>query len=180
MKAKAKATTKGETFDIALDLVGPDGALLVEGRYPSDHRKPVIKKLPVESTGRHLLVVRRRAGSTAEMASYKLAVKVRPAKETRKGMAELSQGQFTIVVKHGATLSAILRGGGMDPKALTISGPEGTVEHAVKTAFRKLRILPTLLDAGTGTYAIRFGYDVDASVRWKVRPPRKARIEVER
>ena len=51
----------------------------------------------------------------------------------------------------------------------------GTVAVETKTVGSSLRILPTVLDAGTGRYTIRFGSQVTAKYKWNLKLPKKVK-----
>jgi hypothetical protein len=174
---KAKAAVKKQTLDLAIDLVAPDAHRLIQGRYPEDAKKPMVKGYVVPQTGRYTLVLRR-APSTSATGTYALSIKVKQAKENKKGKGQLSGSELALTAPHGSILKAAFSGEGLEGIAPTIEGPSGPVPVESKLKGKKLAILPTVLDTGTGTYTIRFPSAVAVNFKWSLKLPKKVKGEI--
>jgi hypothetical protein len=172
VQVKGKALTKGVPLDLALDLVRPDGERLLLGRYPKDAKKVSIKGYEIPETGRYLLVVRREPTCDAEEGTYRLKAKVKQAKPNKKGKGEFTGTEILFDAVADSTLKAALKGEGLTPVRVTLVGPEGAVSFEAKGKNGKVAIKPVVLDAGTGTYAIRFDAVVTVSAKWSLKLPK--------
>jgi hypothetical protein len=178
VKIKAKASAKRKSLDLALDLIGPGGERLFLGRHPADARKLSILGYELPVTGRYLLVVRREKASEAERGTYKLKAKVKQAKSNKKGKGEFTGREILFDAVRGSTFKASVKGEGLTPDAVTLVGPEGEVAIERKGKPGRAAIKPVVLDAGTGTYAIRFDAQVTVVCKWSLKLPKiKGTIE---
>ena len=65
-----------------------------------------------------------------------------------------------------------LKGEGLDLSKVSLAGPDGPVAFTAKEGKGKVTIFPVVLEAGTGTYAIRFPESLTVTARWSVKPGR--------
>jgi hypothetical protein len=157
---------------LAMDLVGPDGTRLFLGRYPKDAKKLCILGYELPATGRYLLVVRREGASEAERGAYKLRAKVKPVKSNKRGKGEFTGTEIPFDAVAGSRLKASLKGAGLMLDGVTLIGPEGEVAIETRGKAGRVSIKPVVLDAGTGTYAIRFASSITVSAKWSLKLPR--------
>jgi hypothetical protein len=157
---------------LAMDLVGPDGTRLFLGRYPKDARKLCILGYELPATGRYLLVVRRERESEADRGAYKLKAKVKPARTSKRGKGEFTGTEIAFDAVAGSRFKASLKGDGLALDQVALFGPDGEVTLEKKGKPGKVAIKPVVLDAGTGTYAIRFTGPVTVSVKWSLKLPK--------
>jgi hypothetical protein len=172
VKVKAKPLTKG-VFSIALDLAAPGGQRFVLGRYPALARKAGIKRYPLPVTGRYHLIVRRGSGSTAERALIRLSLRVRQDKANRSARGEITGTEIAFTAAAGSVLKAVLKGEGIRAIDVALTGPDGAVDLDLEEKTGKVKILPSTLGAGTGTYTIRLARSMTVKYRWRVKLPKK-------
>jgi hypothetical protein len=168
---KAVPAVKKTSFVLALDLLDPDGAPVVDGRFPVASGTPGIKGFVATRTGRHTLVVRHADtdGSDRGSWSLKMAVKAAKANSAAKGV---HPSEFTFDAAAGGAFSAILSGAGIDPASVVLEGPGGVVAVTPKAKGTKVSVGPVVLTAGTGTYTLRYTATGDVSFSWKSTLPK--------
>ena len=99
-------------------------------------------------------------------------IKVKQAKDGKKGKGRHQGTDLHLDAANGSILKASFKGDGLDTGAVTVLGPSGPVPFEAKLKGSKLTILPTVLDAGTGRYTIRFASSVSADFKWSLKPPK--------
>jgi hypothetical protein len=173
VKVKAKSVAKGKSFVPAVDLVAPDAERLVEGRYPEDAKKVSIVGWVAQATGRYLVVLRRDKTSDTDRGTHGLMIKVKQAKENKKGKGTTTGQDIVFEAGEGCTLKALVKGDGLTSADITLTGPEGPVAFEVKEKKGKVKVLPTVLDQGTGTYRISVAKPIEISWKWLLKLPKK-------
>ena len=163
---------KKKRFEPALDLCRPDGECLFKGRYPDDAKKVSIVSFEVPETGRYILIARKDFESDEDRGTYKLTARVKQAKANKKGKGEWTGAEIVFDAVAGSTFKAKLVGEGFALEGGTLVGPDGEVSIETKRRPGKVSIRPVALDAGTGTYAIRFASPLTATCKWSLRLPK--------
>jgi len=171
VKIKGSALTKGTSLALAMDLLRPDGEILVEGKYPEDQEKIQIKRFTVPETGRYLLILRSESGGGARTGTYKLTAKVKQAKANKKLAGSFTGSEIAFEATHGSKVKVTLKGEGINLDNVTIEGPDGPVTAVVKGKAGSVK-LTAIVDAGTGTYRIRFAGPVTVSAKVAVKLPK--------
>jgi len=171
VKIKGKTRVKGASLALALDLVRPDGKRLLEGRYPEDSKKVMVKGFVVPETGRYLLIIRSESGGDVRTGTYKLVAKVKQAKENKKRAGSFTGSEIAFDATHGSTVKIVLKGDGIAPDNVTMEGPEGPETIVTKGKPGSVKLTATV-DGGTGTYRIRFAGSVTVSAKVSVKLPK--------
>ena len=94
---KAKLATKVKNFDLALDLVRPDGTRIALDRYPADAKKPMISGFVAPETGEYLIVLRRAAPGQTTTGDYSLTVSITAVPEPGL-LSQLASALLALVV----------------------------------------------------------------------------------
>jgi hypothetical protein len=172
VKLKAKSSVKGDPLDMLLDLVDSDGTKVVKGKFPTSSQKVEIKSFPVKETGRYLLVALLNASTRSTKGTYKLAAKVKQAKENKKVKDETTGTEVAFDAVEGTILKGSLKGDGLTLAAVTLVGPDGPVAFTGKEGKGKVSIGSTVLDAGTGTYRFQFTSALTVGSSLKLKLPK--------
>jgi hypothetical protein len=178
VKLKARSGDRKKAFILDLDLVSFDGERLIEGRYPAEAKKVMIAGYVVEETGKYIVVVHRAKDCEAEKGSHGLSIKVKQDKANKKAKGALSGGEILIEAGQGSALKLSLKGEGLTAADVTIQGPTGPIAFEAKEKKGKVTILPTVLDAGTGTYTIRIAGPVEVGYKWSLKLPKKIKATI--
>ena len=171
VKIQGKALVKKATMALAMDLVRPDGTRLFEGRYPEDSEKLMVKGFAVPETGRYLLIIRTESRDGERTGTYKLTAKVKQAKENKKLKGSFTGSEIPFDATHGAKVKVVLKGDGVAPDNVTVEGPDGPVTVVAKGKPGSVK-LTAVVEAGTGTYRIRFAGSVTVSAKVTVKLPK--------
>ncbi len=167
----ARLVAADRAAGLALDLSGPGGERLVEGRYPAGDARVEVRAFPAPATGRYLLLVRRDDGVPAAAGAWTLAVKVRRAKPAPAAGVPAAAHPFAAVA--GTAILARLAGTGVGPASVTLVGPAGPVAAPVTGRPGSVTVGPAVLPF-TGAYEIRVAA-AGAVLRLSARPPRLPR-----
>lgn len=173
LKVKAKTLMKKADATVAIDLYGPDGAQLVDGRHPAGSKKPGVAKFKAPATGEYLIVVRA-AGTAADTGvAYTLTVVNAPAKGVRapKGEAPFDGDKspdttITFDASEGLTLGGTLTG--PTTGVPTLLGPDGSSVPVALIAGKKgmQKLVALELTGGTGTYTLQI--PASADIKYKL------------
>jgi hypothetical protein len=136
-------------FPVLLDLARPTGERVVENAGAAG-----LASFTVPETGRYVLIARE-AERTAAGGAYAVTVSVKPSKAGAKWKGTSATGEISFTAARGSTLKAALKGAGLDPSSVTVTGPEGEVAATAAGKAGSAKLVATL-DKGTGTYRIRF------------------------
>lgn len=183
VKVAAKPLAKRAEVRVDLDLYGPDGTRLVEGRHPATSRKAGILKLPVSSSGRHWLVVRATGTDAATGANYSLAASVKtpaallgPAGEA---VAAPGGAEIAFDAVPGWTLTATFaKPASGTPTLVAPDGTETVLPALRKSGRRAMALEATVLAGGAGTYRLLVPGAATSGHTLALAPP-KARKVVE-
>jgi hypothetical protein len=166
LKVKAAATPdRKATFPIVMDLTRPDGEWLrsgirVEGLV--GYRAP--------ATGRYILVLREE-GEGSETGEYLVLASVKPPPANVKWKGVVEDGWIAFEATAGALLKASLKGPGLDPSSLRLTGPDGDVETAVTGKPGSAKLAASLVK-GTGTYRLTFTAGGPVVGSWSLKRPK--------
>jgi hypothetical protein len=169
IRVKAAAEEKGRVLPLVLDLARPEGERLIEEIFA-----PGCPTFVVPETGRYLLILRE-DGEGVERGAYSLSVSVKPSKTNSKGKGVVTTGEVAFEAAAGSLLKASLKGPGLDPGSVRVTGPDGAVDGAAagKPGSAKLA---TTLDRGTGTYVLSFEAGGPVSVSWGTKRARASTL----
>jgi len=176
VKLKAKAMTGKARFEVGLDLIDACDARLVTGCFPTAG-KPGIKGFVAPLTGRYRIVVRTEATSPVSTGLYSLSVKSKQARANRKVRGEGLVTAIPFEAVAGSTLKGTLVAEGLSTGSITLVGPDGVNAYDFAGTGKKVKVMPVVLDRGSGTYELRF--DAAANVAWKltVKPPARSKAK---
>jgi hypothetical protein len=160
LKVKTKTFVKKADASVAIDVYGPDGARLADGRYPGTSKKPGISKLEAPATGEYLIVLRASGAAADTGVSYAMTVTSAPVKSTRalKGVAPALGDPLTATIPFdacdGLVLGGTYLGGTATPP--TLLAPDGTLVDLAVLPGKKgsLKLVSVALTHGTGTYTL--------------------------
>ncbi len=180
VRLRVRPGAKGADFRGALDLLDPEGNLLVGGRWPVGAPKPWISKFPAAVTGDHWILLRPQGADGAAGGTYALDVRVVVPKHLgkREGPAIPSGGlaTFPFVAVEGSVLRGKVRGPVTGD--LLVRRPDGaTVPCPATTAADGSRRIPGFpLGGGTGAYSLLVPAAREVDVSLSIRPPRRTRL----
>jgi hypothetical protein len=184
VKVKARPTVRGADFRADIDLFDPDDVKVVNRRYPADLARPGIVKFPIATTGTHWIVLRPEGDDAAAGGSYALSVKVVTAAANRRfrGAAEPTGEPSSATREFAAAESFTLRGTvrATTVGELSLVTPDGDtipLPSVLNAAGTRRKIVPLVLDGGTGTYTLVAPATGVVLFDLTLKPPKKTRLE---
>jgi hypothetical protein len=167
MNVKLTPTMKGASFPLVYDVWLEDGTQIAVGVPALAGWAPLV-------TGRCYMIARLQ-GSNPGFGTYTISVSVKQNKAMAKVKATVETGEVEFEASEGSSLSASLKGAGLDPASVEVIGPDGTVAAAATGKIGSAK-LACVLDKGTGTYRILFTATGPVSVSLGTKLPKGTSI----
>ncbi|MHC4924743.1 MAG: hypothetical protein ACYTG4_11840, partial [Planctomycetota bacterium] len=171
---KGKPRVRKADVTVSVDVYGPGGDRLVDGRFPVTGRKLGVKKLPVVSTGLHYVVLRSQGADAEEGIDYALKPKIKRQKSTTKVSGVAATDGETASVSFEAASGDLLSASFSGPvTAAELEDPDGgrtALELTIKGDGTKAKLAPVRLDGVTGTWTLHLGSQANVKVKLKRKP----------
>jgi hypothetical protein len=164
LKLKVKTLVKKADARVEIDIWGPDGTRLVEGRFPATAKTPGVTKFAAPATGEYWIVLRSAGTAAGTGVGYTMSVTDAAAKGTRalKGTAAFdaaaspAAASLQFVAAEGLTITGTLSGPLAPAAVPTLTAPDGSVVPLSVLPAPKgaVKLVASQLAGGTGNYTL--------------------------